>query len=52
MSLEEMYKENILYLYKNPLNKKDLVDFDICEEGINQMCGDEIKIKRACCQGK
>jgi len=45
MSLEEMYKENILYLYKNPLNKKDLVDFDICEEGINPMCGDEIKIK-------
>ncbi|MCF6276465.1 MAG: SUF system NifU family Fe-S cluster assembly protein [Candidatus Magasanikbacteria bacterium] len=45
MSLMQMYKENILYLYKNPLNKKDLADFDICEEGLNPMCGDEVKIK-------
>lgn len=39
-----LYKEMILDLYRNPLNKKILVDFDRSEKGINPSCGDEIEI--------
>lgn len=41
---ESIYKEMILDLYRHPLNKKELTDFDIKEKGINPSCGDEVEI--------
>lgn len=41
---ESLYKEMILDLYRNPLNKKVLLEFDIKQKGINPSCGDEIEI--------
>ncbi len=41
---DPIYKEMILYLYKNPLNKKQLADFDCSHKEYNPSCGDEIEI--------
>lgn len=41
---EEIYKEIILDLYKNPLNKKALFDYDAKQKELNPTCGDEIEI--------
>ncbi len=41
---DSLYKEMILDLYRNPLNKKVLVEFDEKQKGINPSCGDEIEI--------
>ena len=41
---EQIYKEFILDLYRHPLNKKVLADFDIEHKGTNYSCGDDIKI--------
>lgn len=41
---EELYKEFILDLYRHPLNKKKLADYDIEQKGVNASCGDEIHI--------
>ena len=41
---EELYKEFILDLYRHPLNKKKLADFDVEQKGINVSCGDEINL--------
>src|SRR3989344_7934916 len=43
--MEQIYKEYILHLYKNPINKKDLEDFDVCLKDGNPLCGDKIEIK-------
>ena len=37
-----MYREYILDLYRNPLNKKELVDYDCRYRALNPTCGDEI----------
>lgn len=42
---DELYKEFILELYRNPLNKKNLAEFDIEQSGYNPACGDDINIK-------
>ncbi len=41
---EEIYKEMILDLYKNPLNKKALLEYDAVQKEFNPSCGDEIEI--------
>lgn len=41
---EEIYKEMILELYRNPLNKKVLLDYDAKYKEFNPSCGDEIEI--------
>jgi len=42
---DELYKEFILDLYRNPLNKKRLDDFDIEQNGSNPSCGDDVNIQ-------
>jgi nitrogen fixation NifU-like protein len=42
---ENIYKEFILELSRNPLNKGQLSDFDVEKDGINPSCGDDIKIQ-------
>ena len=40
-----MYREIILDLYRNPLNKKVLADFDVERREFNPACGDEILVQ-------
>lgn len=42
--LDMVYKEMILDLYRNPLNKKSLSDFDFMHREFNPTCGDDIQI--------
>lgn len=42
---DNLYKEFILDLYRNPLNKKKLEDFDVEHKELNPLCGDEISIQ-------
>ncbi len=39
---DELYKENILDHYRNPRNKKALLDFDLKGDGLNASCGDKV----------
>ncbi|MBI2103340.1 iron-sulfur cluster assembly scaffold protein [Candidatus Woesearchaeota archaeon] len=41
---EEMYKEEILELYKHPLNKHVLPEYTLAYEKTNPLCGDRIVI--------
>lgn len=41
---DPIYKEIILDLYRHPLNKKKLIDFDYSHKEFNPSCGDEIEI--------
>ena len=45
MATEEMYKELILDLYRHPLNKKVLADFDVEHREFNPTCGDDVTIQ-------
>lgn len=40
----DMYREYILDLYRNPLNKKELIDYDMRHRALNPTCGDEIDL--------
>lgn len=40
-----LYKEYILDLYRHPLNKKALVDFEVEGREFNPMCGDDITVR-------
>ena len=40
----ELYREQIMHLYRNPLNKKMLADFDVRHHEFNPLCGDDIEI--------
>ncbi len=42
---DAIYKEMILDLYKNPLNKKALLDYDAIQKEFNPSCGDEIEVQ-------
>ena len=46
------YKENIIDYFKNPRNKKELVDPDVKELGENPLCGDEVEIQLKIADGK
>lgn len=39
-----MYREELLELYKHPLNYGELKNPTITNEGVNPLCGDEVKI--------
>lgn len=39
---EELYKQHILDLYRNPHNKGELDDYDMKAQGSNPSCGDEL----------
>lgn len=41
----EIYREYILDLYKNPLNKKIVNDANVSAEGANASCGDSVTIQ-------
>lgn len=42
---DELYKETILELNRNPLNKKLLVDFDVEAREFNPVCGDDCTVR-------
>jgi len=41
---DTIYKELILDLYRNPLNKRALLEYDFHHKELNPSCGDEIEI--------
>lgn len=43
--MDELYKEFILELNRNPLHKKELASFDIDQLAINRSCGDSLKVQ-------
>ena len=45
--LDELYKEIILDHYRRPRNKGDLPAADVAAEGVNPLCGDEIRVQLA-----
>ena len=44
MALDDIYKEVILDHYKNPRNKRELVDAERSNHQNNPLCGDEITV--------
>src|SRR5687767_15419949 len=45
MALEELYREVILDHYRNPHNRTPLEHPDLEAEGVNPLCGDEVKVE-------
>lgn len=45
MQEELLYKEMILDLYRNPLNKKELDNFSIEQKAHNPTCGDMVTVQ-------
>ena len=45
MALEELYREVILDHYRNPRNRVPLDHPDSEAEGVNPLCGDEVKVE-------
>jgi len=43
-NIDDIYREAILDLYRNPLNKEKLKSFDVRHKENNPLCGDEIEI--------
>jgi nitrogen fixation NifU-like protein len=41
---DELYRETILELYRNPKNKKILEDFTVYQKENNPLCGDEVEL--------
>ena len=52
MGLEDLYREVILDHYRNPRNRGRLADPDATAEGMNPLCGDEIRLDLAFEDGK
>ena len=44
MALDDIYKEVILDLYKNPRNKRDMPEAELSCSRNNPLCGDEITV--------
>ena len=40
----DLYRELIIQLYKNPLNKREIKDAQITHSGANITCGDHVRI--------
>src|SRR5690606_8013432 len=47
MSLEDLYRDVILDHYRNPRHREPLTDPDATAEGVNPLCGDEVKVELA-----
>lgn len=45
MALEELYREVILDHYRNPRNRVPLDEPEAEAEGVNPLCGDEVKVE-------
>ena len=45
MALEELYREVILDHYRNPRNRVPLDQPEFEAEGVNPLCGDEVKVE-------
>jgi nitrogen fixation NifU-like protein len=45
MGLEELYREVILDHYRNPRNRTPVDHPDLEAEGVNPLCGDEVKVE-------
>lgn len=43
-NIDDIYREAILDLYRNPLNKHSLIKPDIYHQENNPLCGDEVEI--------
>ena len=43
--LDDLYKQIILEHYRRPRNREDLSEADITAEGVNPLCGDEIRVQ-------
>jgi nitrogen fixation NifU-like protein len=41
---DDLYRETILELYRNPKNKKILDDFNAYQKEHNPLCGDEVEL--------
>ncbi|HLC68256.1 MAG TPA: SUF system NifU family Fe-S cluster assembly protein [Candidatus Bilamarchaeaceae archaeon] len=52
MSSEDMYREFILELYKNPINFGKLEDADLHAESYNPLCGDKVEMYVKLTNGK
>jgi len=44
MAIEDLYREVIMDHYKRPRNKGPNLDANVVVEGVNPLCGDEIKL--------
>jgi len=44
VSLDDLYRETILDHYGHPRNKGALEPADVTREGVNPLCGDEIRV--------
>ncbi len=44
MALEDLYREVIMDHFRHPRNRGEVADADVVVEGINPLCGDEIKL--------
>ncbi len=42
---EQLYKETILELYRHPMYKGSLDEFDVEEKGYNPLCGDDMHVQ-------
>ncbi len=42
--MDSLYTEIILDLYKHPLNKKPLADFNLSHQENNPVCGDQVEL--------
>lgn len=45
MALDELYREVILDHYRNPRNRIPLDQPEVEAEGVNPLCGDEVKVE-------
>lgn len=45
MALEELYREVILDHYRNPRNRVPIDQPEAAAEGVNPLCGDEVKVE-------
>ncbi len=44
MALEDLYREVIMDHFRRPRNRGEVADADVVVEGVNPLCGDEIKL--------
>jgi SUF system NifU family Fe-S assembly protein len=45
--LDDLYKQIILEHYRRPRNRAELAGADVTAEGVNPLCGDEIRVQLA-----